>query len=331
MPSSLSDERWEMELARRPEAHLLQTTAWGTLKNAFGWQVLRLESGGGAAQVLVRRMPLGLRLAYVPRGPLGSWLPGLLPELDAACRTAGAFALTIEPDEPDEPSLAAELESNGFHRSAKPIQPRRTLVVDLSGAEDDVLARMQQKTRYNIRLAAKKDVLVEPWDDLAAFGRMMQHTASRDGFAAHHASYYVRAYELFHPARDCELLVARHAGEPLAALMVFARGARAWYLYGASLDRERSRMPAYLLQWEAMRWARARGCKRYDLWGVPDAELSELERDFSRRADGLWGVYRFKRGFGGQLVRWSGTWDRIYRPGQYALFRRLSRWRQSLG
>ncbi len=331
MPSSLSQDRWEQVLARHPEAHLLQTSAWGELKAAFGWQALRLEAGQGAAQILLRQLPLGLRLAYVPRGPIGDWLPALLPALDAACRSAGAFALTIEPDALDDAAASLELASHGFRPSRQTIQPRRTLVVDLRGSEDDLLARMHPKTRYNIRLAAKKDVTVEAWSDLEAFGRMMQHTASRDGFGAHHPAYYARAHELFHPSGACELLVARHAGQPLAALMVFACGRRAWYLYGASLDLERQRMPAYRLQWEAMRWARSRGCSSYDLWGVPDAELGELERDFPHRSDGLWGVYRFKRGFGGDLVRSIGAWDRVYRPTPYALFRQLARWGRSLG
>lgn len=331
MASSLGDARWEQTLARYPEAHLLQTSAWGDLKRAFGWQVLRVQSGAAAAQVLLRQLPLGLRFAYIPRGPMGDWLPSLMPELDAACRSAGAFALIIEPDAPDDPVLADALNSHGFRPSRQTIQPRRTLVVDLHGTEDDVLARMHQKTRYNIRLAAKKHVTVEAWHDLDSFGSMMQQTASRDGFGSHHAAYYARAHALFHPSGSCKLLVARHAGQPLAALMVFARGRRAWYLYGASLELERQRMPAYLLQWEAMRWARARGCTSYDLWGVPDAELAELERDFPLRADGLWGVYRFKRGFGGDLVRLIGAWDRVYRPRRYALFQRMARWRRPLG
>jgi len=123
MPSNLNEDRWEQVLARHPQAHLLQTYAWGELKAAFGWQVLRVESGQAAAQILVRRLPLGLRLAYVPRGPIGAWLPELLPELDAACRSLGAFALTIEPDAPDDAAAALELGYHGFRPSRQPIQP----------------------------------------------------------------------------------------------------------------------------------------------------------------------------------------------------------------
>ena len=103
--------------------------------------------------------------------------------------------------------------------------------------------------------------------------------------------------------------------------MVFAQGKRAWYLYGASNNLDRNRMPTYLLQWDALRWARAQGCTEYDLWGVPDEDADVLEAEFTQRSDGLWGVYRFKRGFGGQVKRAVGAWDRVYKPELYYLYR----------
>ena len=103
--------------------------------------------------------------------------------------------------------------------------------------------------------------------------------------------------------------------------MVFRRGKRAWYFYGASGNAHRERMPTYLLQWEAIRWARSQQCTSYDLWGVPDADEQSLEDQFMQRSSGLWGVYRFKRGFGGELMRALGPYDRVYRPAFYALYR----------
>jgi hypothetical protein len=153
----------------------------------------------------------------------------------------------------------------------------------------------------------------------------LAETARRDGFGAHTVGYYRRAYDLFHTRGGCELLVAEYESRPLAAIMVFTQGTRAWYFYGASTPHERNRMPTYLLQWEAMRWAKSRGCTQYDLWGVPDADRDQLEAQFVSRTDGLWGVYRFKRGFGGALVRWAGAWDRPYVRPLCALYRRLFR------
>ncbi|MEW6569112.1 MAG: peptidoglycan bridge formation glycyltransferase FemA/FemB family protein [Chloroflexota bacterium] len=316
----LTADRWDAFLASFPDAHLLQTTAWGELKAAFGWEAVRLQRGSAGAQVLFRRLATGLQLAYVPKGPVGEWLPDLLPDIDAVCRARRAFALKIEPDSPDEPSRVELLAQHGFRPSSHTIQPRRTLIVDLRGDEDSLLARMHPKTRYNIRLAQKKGVRVRPWDDLPAFARMMHETAARDRFAAHAPAYYQRAFDLFRPTGACELLVAEVEGQPVAALMVFAHGRRAWYFYGASTAHERPRMPAYLLQWEAMLWARARGCSQYDLWGIPDVDEETLEAEFTSRRDGLWGVYRFKRGFGGKVVRNSGAWDRPYNPVVYKAY-----------
>jgi lipid II:glycine glycyltransferase (peptidoglycan interpeptide bridge formation enzyme) len=203
------------------------------------------------------------------------------------------------------------------------VQPRRTLVVDLSGSEAEILARMKQKTRYNIGLARKKNIIIraaQSTADLETFTRLMRLTGARDHFGVHSAGYYRTAYDLFHPLGQCELLLASYQGEVLAAVMAFALGRRAWYFYGASSDRERNRMAPYLAQWEAMRWAKARGALTYDLWGVPDEPEQTLEAEFEMRRAGLWGVYRFKRGFGGRLVRTVGAWDRVYNPALYQVY-----------
>ena len=327
MPAAPTRAGWESFLAAFPDAHLLQTAAWGDLKARFGWEPARLTAGGAGAQVLFRRLAPGLTLGYVPRGPAGDWLPALLPALDDLCRTRRAFALKLEPDLDDDPQTACALAAAGFRPSPHTVQPRRTLVVDLRGDEETLLARMHPKTRYNIRLAERKGVRVRAWDDLPGFGRMVHATAQRDRFAAHAPAYYRAAYDLFHSDGGCELFVAEAEGAAAAALMVFAHGGRAWYLYGASTAHARAHMPTYLLQWEAMRWARRRGCAEYDLWGVPDHDRAALEAGFTARADGLWGVYRFKRGFGGALRRTIGAWDRVYAPAAYAVYRLAAAWR----
>ncbi|MGB8984971.1 MAG: peptidoglycan bridge formation glycyltransferase FemA/FemB family protein, partial [Anaerolineales bacterium] len=164
---------------------------------------------------------------------------------------------------------------------------------------------------------------VRAWDDLESFHKMMLLTGGRDGFGVHSLEYYHRAYELLHPKQMGELLLAEFEGKPLAALFVARYGNRAYYLYGASTDEERNRMPTYLLQWEAMKWARAHGGQEYDLWGVPDEDEATLEANFEKRHDGLWGVYRFKRGFGGELKRAAQAMDRVYNPLLYWAYLRF--------
>jgi peptidoglycan pentaglycine glycine transferase (the first glycine) len=272
--------------------------------------------------VLFRSLPFGKSLAYIPRGPLGEprrW-QALWPQVDALCRSQGAVFLKVEPDLWDPPAGPGHTPPQGFTASRHSIQPPRTIMLNLDGDEDDWLGRMKPKTRYNIRLAQKKGIQVHASQDIATYARLAKITAQRDGFGVHSLEYYRRAYELFHPKGECELLQAGYQGEPLAALMVFACGGRAWYFYGASSDQHREKMPTYLLQWEAMRWARQRGCLEYDLWGIPDEDEQTLEAGFEQRRDGLWGVYRFKRGFGGQLRRSAGPWDRVYQPVLYRLY-----------
>ncbi len=332
---SLKD--WNSFLSNHADAHILQTGEWGELKSAFGWDPVRIilpsrtgvpsllaartVDDGTGAQILFRRLPLGLTLAYLPKPVFSHQLSVLSErfwiEVDAICLRRRAVFLKLELDIwSDQSSVVRGRWSESSHN----IQPPRTIIVDLSGTEDDILARMKQKTRYNIRLAAKKGITVRPWDDLPAFHQMMLVTGGRDDFGVHSLEYYQRAFELFHPKGMAELLVAEYEGKPLAALMVFARGQRAWYMYGASNDEERNRMPTYLLQWEAMRWARSKGAEEYDLWGVPDEDEKTLEAQFTERSDGLWGVYRFKRGFGGELKRAVQAMDRVYNPLLYKLY-----------
>lgn len=310
MTSELSQEAWDEFLSSHPQAHILQTSAWGELKASFGWSVRWWKYQGLGAQILVRQLAPGIKLGYIPMGPIGDLSERARMGLIEFASTLRLSILKIEPDEYlTESGAVDKLQNLGFRASNQSIQPRRTLVVDISSEEEDILARMNQKTRYNIRLADRKGVAIRPWDDVQSFSNMVQETAARDDFGAHNTAYYQKAYNLFKIRDECELFVAEVEDEPLAAVMVFSRGERAWYLFGASTGRKRNLMPNYLLQWEAMKWARRQGCRSYDLWGVPDYDQETLEANFTKRNDELWGVYRFKRGFGGELVRTLGAWD----------------------
>ena len=324
--SIVSFAKWRSFIERHPNTHVLQTAEWGELKACFGWDVVRIIEGEEGIQILFRKLPFGFSAAYAPK-PLfvsqGNFISDRLrAEIDQVCRQKHAIFLKIEPDAWESETVNLGAAGRPFKTSPHNIQPPRTIVISLAGSLDDILTRMKQKCRYNVRLAEKKDVTIRAWDDLAGFHQLMQVTGGRDGFGVHSQAYYRKAYELFHPLGMAELLVAEFEGKPLAALMVFAFGARSWYLFGASNDEERNRMPTYLLQWEAMKWARQQGCSTYDLWGVPDEDEAALEAQFETRHDGLWGVYRFKRGFGGQLMRAAQAQDRVYRPLLYHLYLR---------
>jgi peptidoglycan pentaglycine glycine transferase (the first glycine) len=329
---------WDRLVAAAPNGHLLQSWAWGELKAGFGWRVQRLAVGDACAQVLYRRLPGGLgTIAYVPKGPLVDYedlssFRVLLEAIQSLARQQRAIALKVEPDEEDSPVLAQRLTSLGFQPSPQAVQPRRTILVDLDAEPEELLRRMKQKTRYNARLAGRKGVIIRPGDesDLPAFYRLMETTAQRDGFGIHSPAYYEAAHRLFVPSGRGNLLLAEVDGQLLAGLVVLTAGpgATACYMYGASADEHRNLMPTYLLQWEAMLWAREQGCRVYDLWGVPDEDEETLEAGFTQRSDGLWGVYRFKRGFGGRLARSVGTWDLVYSPLRYRLYATAVGWLQ---
>lgn len=320
--TKLTQAEWDAFVENHPEAHLLQTPNWGDLKSEYGWTPEYLRLGDLGAMVLFRHLPLGFSVAYIPRGPVGTgdW-SGFWETVDELSRKHNAIFLRVEPDiwEPVSDDFA-ETHLPGFQPSQQTTQPPRTVLIDISGTEEDWLEAMKPKTRYNIRLAERKDVIVQPSSDVKAFHQLMETTGERDAFGIHSVDYYQAAYNHFAPDGACTLLMASFEGQPLAGLMAFAQGHTAWYLYGASNNRERNRMPTYLLQWEAMRWAKAKGCRTYDLWGVPDQPESVLEAKFMDRSDGLWGVYRFKRGFGGEVRRTIGAWDRVYKPLLYKLY-----------
>ncbi len=195
-------------------------------------------------------------------------------------------------------------------------------MIDLNLSEDDLLASMKQKMRYNLRLAQKKGVTVRigKRQDLPGLYRMYAETSVRDGFLIRSEDYYQTVWRTFDkpPAGISSLstpfhqaLIAEVEGQPLAALSLFYFAGQAIYLFGMSRDQDREKMPNHLLQWEAIRRAKALGCRIYNLWGAPD-KFDE--------SDGLWGVFRFKEGLGGYVLRTIGAWDFTPNPLLYKLY-----------
>ncbi len=254
----------------------------------------------------------------------------VLNDLQAFAKRQGAIFLKIDPDvmlgtgipggadeEIDNGGqvVMSDLKRRGWMFSSDQIQFRNTVIIDLSPSEEEMLARMKQKTRYNIRLAGKKGVTVRTGtlNDLPLLYKMYAETSVRDGFVVRDEGYYQTVWRTFMGAESpkCEPLIAEVDGEPVAAIFVFYFADRAYYIYGMSREAHREKMPNYLLQWEAMRRAKAAGCSVYDLWGAPE-EFNE--------SDSMWGVFRFKQGLGGQVVRTLGAWDFTPKPLWYKMY-----------
>jgi lipid II:glycine glycyltransferase (peptidoglycan interpeptide bridge formation enzyme) len=329
---NLTSNIWDRFVEKHPRGHLLQLSAWGDLKAAFGWepvQVALADSKGrlvSGTQLLLRRLPLRLGwMAYAPYGPLVDWSDpdSEFPLMVTLDRTAREHHVAFVKIEPGFGLDDLDFRHFGFRPSPHTIQPPRTMAIDISGDEEAILARMNQGTRRNIRKSAKFEIAIREGkrSDVASFNALMAETGTRDVFGVHVPEYYERAYDLFVPKGRAALILGSYGGQDLAGVMVFALGQRAWYLYGASSDRERQRMASYGVQWAGIQWARRKGATIYDMYGVPDADPETLEAQFETRSDGLWGVYRFKRGWGGTVVRSAGAWDRVYNPLIYAAYR----------
>lgn len=318
---------WDAFVAAQPRAHVLQLSAWGELKARFGWQsqtvALVGQSGIQAgAQALIKRLPLGMaKMAYVPMGGFAVD-HSLYPPLWRAIRDeTGAAFLKLEPGH-----LAAgetlDLARMGFQRSPQAIQPPTTIILDIAAEDDAIMKRMNQGTRRKIRKSLASGIQFEEGSarDLPAFSALVQETGERNAFGVHSPAYFSAIYDLFMP-RYGALLTARREGDLLAAVMVFSLGQTAWYLYGASSRAQGKLYAAYGIQWAAIQWAKRRGCRAYDFWGAPDFDAAALEAQFQTRHDGLWGVYGFKRGWGGTVRRSLGSWDLSFNPLLYTAYR----------
>jgi peptidoglycan pentaglycine glycine transferase (the first glycine) len=283
----------------------------------------------------VRGFDPGFKIFYIPRGPLLDWNDAALRHrvLDDLQKFAGqknAIFIKMDPEvvlgrgEPgleDEHedvtgrTVLDEVKARGWSFSDSQIQFRNTVWLDLSPSEEELLSRMKSKTRYNIRLAQRKgvEIVAAGLQDLPMLYRMYLETSIRDGFVIRSEDYYLQLWETFLQEHLARALIARVDGEITAGLFLFTFAGKAWFLYGMSTLQHREKMPGYLLQWEAIRAAHSMGCKQYDLWGAPDTFAED---------DPMWGVYRFKSGLGGEVIRTLGAWDYTCHPGLYRLYTR---------
>jgi lipid II:glycine glycyltransferase (peptidoglycan interpeptide bridge formation enzyme) len=328
-----NDNAWNQIITSLPEANLLQSWEWGQLKARYGWHAHRLvwgevdEPPQAAAQILQRHLelpgiPLKLNVLYCPRGPVLDWTKEtlrdrVLQDLAAFARRQRAISLKVDPflpigygmpGEPDAEEvpigkkIIEEFSHLGWRFSDEQIQFRNTLTLDLRDPEDQLLGAMKSKTRYNIRLAGRRGVEVQKGgpEDIDLLYKMYTETSLRDGFAIRNPGYYQHAWGDFMRSGLAQPFLAFVEKEPIAALIVYRFDETVTFMFGMSRDIHREKMPNYLLQWEAIRWAKEHGCSLYDFWGAPD---------WLDPQDPMWGVYRFKKGFGARLVRTIGAWD----------------------
>lgn len=336
---------WQNCLAKLPGPHVLQSWEWGEVKAQTGWKATRysgVDQDGNqrfAFQLLKRRLPLRLPLSigYIPKGPLLNWhaadlVAEVLDLLAQTARRERCLFIKIDPDvredQPEGERLRGILQAHNWRYSHEQIQFKNTAFSPLQPAhpqaEEQILAQMKSKWRYNIRLAQRRGIQIRQGDesDLHTFYELYGDTGKRDGFAIRPYSYYETIWRTFLEAQEQtrnpaggHLLFAQHKDDdaPVAGLFLMSYLHKAWYFYGASINERRRDMPNYLLQWAALQWALSQGCTCYDWWGAPT--------DPGNSDDGMSGVWRFKQGFGAQFQQNIGAWDWAPLPPLYYLYR----------
>ncbi len=310
-----------------PRGHFMQSAEWAALKNDWKREVVVTRSGDGSIRggisILVRKIPMTpYTLMYAPRGPIfdeddSAAFADIVNGVRSLAKRHRSVCLRMDPDiradyEPFKKALESmKLKVKGG-KNFETTQPRFVYRMDIKGkTEDEVMANFTSKTRYNVRVAIKNGVETrvvngDP-EAIAQFHALMKVTGERDGFICRSKEYFERLLKSL--GEDARLYAAYYNGEMIAGTLAIRYADKVWYLYGASSNKERNRMPNYLLQWDMIRWAIESGVSVYDFRGV-SGDMDE--------SNPLYGLYRFKRGFNGELVEFVGEIDAVFKRFGYS-------------
>lgn len=319
--------RWDDLVVANPDGgQILQSRAWGEFKRAHHWmpRYLISEARTPLAVLMLRHAIPGLgELGYIPKGPGVAGIDQLGSVIDELRGSAGrAFVLKVEPEIEQGDAAVAALRGIGLEKSRHDVQiSRATIIVDLRPDENALLASFKPKCRYNIRLARRHGVTVEPVPvdagSIDTMYELMASTRDRAGFTLRSKEYFSGYWRLHAAAGHGQLFFASLHGTVLAGVFATHMGTKAWYKDGGSTKEHAAVMAPHLLQWEVMRWLKGRGVGAYDLVAVPPAD--QLTPDHP-----LFGLYRFKSGFSEKITEYVGTWDLPIRRSRYAAWNRVA-------
>ena len=303
-------------------------------------------------------LPFGRSYLYCPRGPVMSQkfikskvykvevLSFLFNEIKKIAREEKSLFLKIDP--PIDWNIEHRiwnLENSGFKKSPSEIQPRDTLILDITKSEEELLKEMKQKTRYNIRLAGKKELRITNYElridnkkifeeKFEEFWKLVKETSERDKFSSHNKNYYWEMLENLSKTQKApqpcgtmeptnlqsRLYLAKYENKTIAANVVLFFGDMAVYLHGASSNEYRNLMAPYLLQWQQILDAKKAGCKKYDFWGI-DSSQKSIKLKVHKVNNGWGGITRFKKGFGGYEKNYIGAYDLIFSNIGYTIYK----------
>lgn len=311
-------KQWD-ELAVKLGASFAQTWEWGQILVAEGKNVecLAVEENGqilAMAQVSYMSLGLGFKYSFCPKGPAGKITDDILKIFGEYFKSKKVLFWRLEPKE--------KIDNKNLIKS-RDINPSATMVLDLQKSEEDILAGMHAKTRYNIHLAQKKNLELKNEKNLVVFWELMKKTGERDGFRLHEAGHY---QAILNSDFSKQLTVYSH-DKAIATMVLVGYGETFTYLFGASDHEYRSLMAPYLLQWSAMTLGKNSGYKFYDFFGVaPNVSGNEhYEYDTEHQYGG---VSRFKSGFGADYVESPGTFDFVVNGFKYNLYLYLRKLRR---
>lgn len=325
-----TEQEYTEFLESHERCNFQQSLEWGKVKTNWIKEVVLAEDENhkiiGSICVWIRKMPIFGNMMYSSRGPVcdihdKKVLEQLTDGIKELGKKYNSFVLRIEPDiKKDDQEFRKIVEEIGYKikDDAKDfkdeIQPRFVFRLDIKGkTEDEVLAGCHQKTRYNIRLAKRKGVVVKEGtrEDLKDFHKIMIETGSRDGFIIRSLDYFEKMYDELAP-KHMKLLMAYYEDKPISGIIPIMYGNKTWYLYGASSNQHRNLMPNYLLQWEMIRQAIQNKCDIYDFRGVSGV-VDETHPQY--------GLYRFKKGFGAEFTEFIGEVYWPFKPLTYKLYK----------
>lgn len=300
------EHKWEEFLQTHPLASVHQLPAWGKFRGNY-W-IIVLESDDkivGGSMVIQQKLPKGYCWLYAARGPLAQndQISTLLDALKPLAKKENAVFLRIDPP------VTEPYELKGFKPTHSGFQPEDTLIIDLKPSEEEILKQMKQKGRYNIRLAEKKGVTVEESKDTEAFYSLLEQTTTRDEFRGHGKAFYQRMLEKL--PKNAILYIAKYENKPIAGIIVTHFKDTAIYYFGASSNEYRNVMAPYSLQWHAMKEAKKKGQKHYDLLGIAPENAKNHP----------WaGVTNFKKKFGGKHVTYTPPKEYPFKPFIHFLY-----------
>lgn len=320
----MDKEQWNQFVIEN-KGCFLQSWQWAEFQKSLSRKIWLIEKPNLKSLVIKHDLPLNKNYLYCSRGPVGQGkIEDFLAEVKEIAQKEKSIFFKIEPGRFKARPFDHDLASQGHEvsmtslksftkgralKNAKEIQPSQTIILDISQSEEELLKQIHQKTRYNLRLAQKKGVVIEQNNNQASldiFLKLSKQTAQRDKFHLHDQGYYQKMLEILGSEGMVKIFLAKYQGRVIAANLICFFGQIGYYLHGASDYDFRNLMAPYLLQWQVILLAKEQGFKYYDFWGINQQKWP--------------GVTRFKRGFGGQEISCPGAFDLVYHPVWYGIY-----------